>query len=886
MEKNELPIAAFREKIVKAVEDNSVVLITAETGAGKSTQVPQYLYDEGYNLVVTQPRRLAARTVAARVADERGEELGHHFGFRTAYERQDSKETCVLFCTDGLALVRELVGAGGHDILVIDEVHEWNLNIEVLVAWAKRQIEEDANFKVVVMSATLEAEKLSKFFGGVPVVTVPGRLYPVTEEKPRISLEDHAAELLRQGRNVLVFQPGKKEIGETLLKLKEMGVSAELLPLHGELDVSEQAKVFKHYGRPKCIVSTNVAQTSVTIDDIDAVVDSGMERRVELVDGVEGLYLKPISRADREQRKGRAGRTKPGIYIDWCSDGWSDRLEFPKAEILRTRLDQTVLRLAEAGFDAEELSFFHQPPREQIHEAKRALRALGCMKEDGTVTAIGRQVAKLPVSVQFGRMIIEAERLVVVDDVITVAAILEQGEIHARACAPHRAQEENSCRCWRKLTPEEKESDVLAELAVYKAAEKMSKDEMAKGGVFLKAFFQAKEKRRHLADALRGKIRFGSNGKRENILRAVCAGMVDNLYKGKYGLYHDTSELGAEERILNRESMIISAPEWLVGFPWDLQIQTRRGPRVLRLIRMASKVDPAWLMEIAPQLSRTETHLDLRYDPKMDSVVSATRTFFGDLVVREEWVPDEAHPGASAAFAQWLAAEQYRVAGMGTGVAAIDVVLRANDALLKRMTQLNIRTGEKTFQIFSPDEIAAWFTVVLSGAKRTHEVVRPEALALPGLEQEKADRVIRDNPDTIELMGRIFAVEYRMPWFGGEVLFPRVRILGDSIPVARWNDLPDGGVFLPGGRAVEVAVEFGYFTCFTGTDICKLKQTVRERLNLREGFGRREAENGRYRDPVPAPAPKPSPVPESKESVDLSKIDLSKLFGGNASIKK
>ncbi len=395
MTNQKLPIAAFRETILEAVNNNSVTVITAETGAGKSTQVPQYLLDEGYDLVVTQPRRLAARTVSQRVAEEHGEELGQTIGYRTAVDRKDSELTRCLFCTDGLALVRELIGAGvgGKTILVLDEVHEWNENMEVLVSWAKRQIEMGVDFKVVLMSATMEAEKLSAFYNGAPVITVPGRLFPVEIKTAGMRLVDDVAALVAGGRNVLVFQPGKQEIADTCNALAQMQVSAEILPLHGQLTPEEQAKCFKHYGRPKVVVSTNVAQTSVTIDDIDAVVDSGMERRIELVDGVEGLYLKAISLADSTQRKGRAGRTKEGIYVDHC--GAMDRPDFPVAEIMRKRLDQTVLRLAIAGFDMEELEFFHQPNKSDIHDARQTLVGLGCMTSDISYVELGSHILDL-----------------------------------------------------------------------------------------------------------------------------------------------------------------------------------------------------------------------------------------------------------------------------------------------------------------------------------------------------------------------------------------------------------------------------------------------------------------------------------------------------------
>lgn len=644
MANDKLPVAEYRHRIVEAVRDHAVTIITAETGAGKSTQVPQYLLDAGYDIVVTQPRRLAARTVAARVAEEFGTPFGEIVGFRTAHERTDSDATRCLFVTDGLALVRELMGAGHHGVLVLDEVHEWNLNLEVLVAWARHQVSSGASFKLVLMSATLEAERLASYFGGAPVISVPGRTFPVADQAPAgRDMEADIVTLLRQGRNVLVFQPGKREIGETVAALEAVdGLNAEILPLHGELTAEEQARCFRTYSQPKCVVSTNVAQTSVTIPDIDAVVDSGLERRVELADGVEGLYLKAISHTDSAQRKGRAGRTKPGVYVDWCATAWDERLEFPKAEILRTRLDQTVLRLAVAGFDAEALEFFHQPDPERIHKAREALVSLGCVDTTGAVTRIGRLVAKLPISVQYARMIVEADRLGVVDDVITIAAILEQGEINARVCSRCRDDGAKSCRCWLKLAPGETSSDMLAQLAVYRAASGMKRDEMMSRGIFTKAFYQAKEKRRHLADALRGKVKFGSSGKRDDILRAVCAGMVDHLYVKSYGSYRNGDGV---DRQLAKES-VVGGGQWIVGQPWDLQIQTRRGPTVLRLVRMASEVDPAWLAEVAPQLAEVKVGLKPRYDQSQDEVVSTTETWFNGQLVKRREAPDPSHDEA------------------------------------------------------------------------------------------------------------------------------------------------------------------------------------------------------------------------------------------------
>lgn len=807
MENKKLPIARFRRQIVEAVNDHSVVIITAETGAGKSTQVPQYLLSEGYDLVVTQPRRLAARTVAARVAEEIGQELGGLVGYRTAVDRQDSPATRCLFCTDGLALVRELMGQN-KGVLVLDEVHEWNENMEVLVAWSKRQIEAGVAFKVVLMSATMEAEKLSAFFNGAPVISVPGRMFPVEERRAGEKLIDDIVALVREGRNILVFLPGKQEIEDicsALLVTEQF--NAEVLPLHGQLAPSEQARCFKHYGRPKVVVSTNVAQTSVTIDDIDAVVDSGLERRVELVDGVEGLYLKPISLADTRQRKGRAGRTKAGIYIDHCPVSF--RPDFPVAEIMRKRLDQTVLRLAITGFDMELLEFFHQPAMSEIQDAKRALKALGCMTTDGQITKIGRLVNRLPISVQYGRMLAEADRLGVVDDVLTVAAILEQGGI----TVPPPSRNQPDRPDWRAMVPDEHESDIMGQLSVWQMAENMTKDQMRKDGISLRSYFRAREIRDHLAQAVRKFFHLGSTGRREDILKAVSAGMVDHLYQGRYGEYQNGD---GQTRQLGTASLVRGA-EWLVGLPFDLEIQTRRGKMTLHLITLATKVNPEWLAEVAPHLTEQKTGLDPRYDAQKDTVVSTTQVFFNGQMVREETVADGDHPEAAEVFARWLAGCS------STSHASLDAVLGSNAARQNRARQLNNRSGENTFKVYSSDEIFQWFVTALSGARRIAEIIRPEALALPLLDEKAVDRVLSENPDTIRLLGEDLAVEYNIPL--------RVRLYQEIIASNRWLSLPDEGVRLPGGRLVEIVASFGFYDSIADSNVPHFKEKMRQRLN-------------------------------------------------------
>ena len=794
-----LPVTAFKEEIVKTVAENPVTIITAETGAGKSTQIPKYLGAAGYKVVVTQPRRLAARTVAARVAEELGEKLGSGaVGYHIAGEQVGSLDTRLLFCTDGLALVRELLGQAQAQVLVLDEVHEWNENMEVLVAWTRRRLREGADFKVVLMSATMEAEKLSAFYDNAPVISVPGRTFPVEERPAGGSLEGDVVSLVKEGRNVLVFQPGKAEISSCVAEIEQRlrgnQFAAEVMPLHGELTAEEQAKCFRRYAAPKVVVSTNVAQTSVTIADIDAVVDAGLERRVEVREGVEGLYLRPVSYADAAQRKGRAGRTHAGIYIDHCVS--ADRPDFPVAEILRKRLDQTVLRLAVAGLDMEELQFFHQPNLEEIRGAKRSLVKLGCLTEAGHLTAVGRKINHLPISASYGRMVVEASERGVLDDVLTVAAILEEGGITVPTPSRNRPGRPD----WRRLVPEERSSDIYGQLLAYKKAEKMSKDEMREKGIKIKSFFRVKELRRRLASAVSGRgFRFGSTGDREQILKAVCAGMVDHLYHGDYyGRYVNGDRVGRE---LGQSSLIVGRPEWLVGKPFDLEVKGRNGMFTLNLVEMATSVQPEWLAEVAPQLVEVKRGLYPRYDPHEDSVASVTEAYFNGMKISEELVLDPKHEEAAAVFAGWLASH-YSSLQLEEAKAVVEYNVQ-RQSLAQDLERRS--SGRRSYSIvLSYEQRVQWFQDALCGARSFSEFERLggdfEDLKFPPVDPEVAAEIRRDLPDEMEVLGKRFPVVYYDGWYGPETPYVKINFDEEGLD---FRKLPDE-VFLPGGKELRI----------------------------------------------------------------------------------
>ena len=429
---NTLPMYNKLNEVLDAVKENSVVIVRAETGSGKSTQIPQALYYAGYEVIVTQPRRVAAMTVASRVAVEMGVRLGDLVGYRTGFEREDSKETKILFCTDGLELARELASNETEKkrVICIDEIHEWNMNMEALVAWCKHAISTGSNIKLVIMSATIDTTNLQRYFFDCPVIDVPGTLYSVTmNEISKSELENKLKEVVKLGKNILVFLPEKSEIVSFIEEFSEL--NANLIPFYGELSLEEQEKAFDHYPVSKIIVATNIAQTSITIPDVDVVFDFGLEKRIEIFNGIQGLYLHNISQADCLQRKGRAGRVKSGEYYLVSDVKFDKREKFSTPEIQRLRIESIVLKFLSCGLDIEDVELFHSVELEKIEKARATLKSIGAIS-CGKITEIGMRISKMPLEVELSRMLIEAEKRGCLKDAILVASILQVGFLFKR----------------------------------------------------------------------------------------------------------------------------------------------------------------------------------------------------------------------------------------------------------------------------------------------------------------------------------------------------------------------------------------------------------------------------------------------------------------------
>ena len=660
-EVQELPVAARLEEIVETVRNNRVTVLVAETGAGKSVLVPSALRELGRHVVVTEPRVLAASGLAMHVAERHGEEVGKTFGYKTALYEAYSDDTEVLYCTDGVEMIRQIVGHSNNteQVLIIDEIHEWNTNMEVLLAWVKHELSQNPDLKLVIMTATLHRESLLDYFSDIPdtaMLDVEGRQYPVVDLPAGSSIEADIEDMVNEGRNVLVFQPGKKEIARCIEALEERGIDAEIIPLHGELTLAQQQEVFKRFDKPKVVVATPVAETSITIDDIDAVIDSGLSRQVEVRDDIMGLYLVPISKAQREQRKGRAGRCKPGVYIDHCKAALHKRPDFPVPELLRIKPDQAVLRLKAVGIDLRELPFFHQPSEERVEQALKTLRILGCLDKHGEITKLGKQVSRLPVSAESGRMIIEAQERGVLNEIVSVAAIMEAGGIldfsseewHGDASLEHDSE----------LLLEKNIFDVMREKVGVSSIDEIDEEYLQSlaeyHGVNARSFTRALESRMMILEAL-GVERTEELPSTENkldMLKSIASGLVHQVYTrcGHGACYEKNGDL----RYLSRDSAILKK-EWMVGIPFDLEIPKKQGSSVLHLLTKATGIEKSWLSEVAPQLLEERDSVDATYSLKNDSIFMRVPILFGDVCIDEMFVEDMQHPAASKAFAGFVA---------------------------------------------------------------------------------------------------------------------------------------------------------------------------------------------------------------------------------------
>ncbi|KAI4331886.1 hypothetical protein L6164_016837 [Bauhinia variegata] len=620
-----LPIFSVREDLLQVIRENQVVVVVGETGSGKTTQLTQYLNEDGYTrsgiVGCTQPRRVAAMSVAKRVSEEMETELGDKVGYAIRFEDVTGPNTIIKYMTDGV-LLRETLKDSDLDkyrVVVMDEAHERSLNTDVLFGILKKVVAQRRDFKLIVTSATLNAEKFSNFFGSVPIFHIPGRTFPVNILYSKTPCEDYVEAAVKQAMtihitsppgDILIFMTGQDEIEaacyslaermEQMISSSKKAVSKLLiLPIYSQLPADLQAKIFEKAedGARKCIVATNIAETSLTVDGIFYVIDTGYGK-MKLYNprmGMDALQVFPASRAAADQRAGRAGRTGPGTcYRLYTENAYlNEMLPSPVPEIQRTNLGNVVLLLK--SFKVENLldfDFMDPPPQDNILNSMYQLWVLGALNNVGALTELGWKMVEFPLDPPLAKMLLMGQELGCVEEVLTIVSMLSVPSVFFRP--KDRAEESDAAR-ERFFVPE---SDHLTLYNVYQQWKQHDYrgDWCNDHFLHVKGLRKAREVRSQLLDILKTlKIPLTSSWPDTDIVRkAICSAYFHNAARLK-GVGEYVNCRNGMPCHLHPSSALYGmgcTPEHVVYH--ELVLTTKE------YMQCATAVEPQWLAELGP----------------------------------------------------------------------------------------------------------------------------------------------------------------------------------------------------------------------------------------------------------------------------------------------
>jgi ATP-dependent helicase HrpB len=670
-----LPIYQVQDEIVAALRAGPCVIIEAPTGSGKSTQVPQMLLDGGVagdkgRVVVLQPRRLAARMLARRVAHERSVPLGGEVGYQVRFDNKSSKKTRITFETDGIIL-RQLQ----HDpllrdvrVIVFDEFHERHLYSDIMLGLARRLLAAGRpDLKIVVMSATLEAEALVEYFGDAPVVRTEGRTFPVAVRylKPNAAVAKLAPwdlvarelpALLRdqpQG-DVLVFMPGAYEIRRTLEAVRREPAARDcvVLPLHGSLSADEQDRAVTPAERRKIIVSTNVAETSLTIEGITIVIDSGLVRSAcfDPRRGINALLIENNSQASAEQRAGRAGRMAPGVCMRlWLERDHRKRIAHDTPELLRVDLAETLLQLKRAGITTvSEFPWITPPPSLAVEHAVALLQNLGALDDEESLTPLGGRMVAFPLHPRISRMLLAAEHYGCVPTLCLVAALLQE-----RGILQHRPNSGIRERRLDLLGGHE-DSDILLMIRAWETAQQAQFrrgvcEDIGMHGGAARAVDALQKQLVRTAES-QGLDCYEKNLLPESIYRCLLMGFSDHVAMRMGGdrcsLVGGRRGTAAPDSVVGREHALLMAAE-------IQEIGTRQGVVDVKL-SVLTVVCQEWLVELFPGELREQRRV--YYDTVGKRMLAERQRCFRDLVIESVRVPDVTDDEAAGALASEVVA--------------------------------------------------------------------------------------------------------------------------------------------------------------------------------------------------------------------------------------
>jgi ATP-dependent helicase HrpA len=718
---DQLPIAERREQIREAIEAHQVVIVAGETGSGKTTQIPKICLELGRGtrglIGHTQPRRLAARSVASRVADEIGTPLGELVGFQVRFTDQSSDTTLVKLMTDGILLAETQNDRflQRYDTLIIDEAHERSLNIDFLLGYLKTILPRRPDLKVIITSATIDLERFSAHFDNAPVIEVSGRAYPVevwyrplsaemdeegnqVEEDLSIDqgvvaalheLERHERANGQSPGDALVFLPGEREIRDMADFLRKANLRhTEILPLYARLSVAEQQKIFATHAGRRVILATNVAETSLTVPGIVYVIDPGEARisRYSPRSKVQRLPVEAVSQASANQRKGRCGRVAPGICVRlYAEDDFNARPAFTDPEILRTNLAAVILQMLHLQLGRiEDFPFIEPPEGRAISDGFTLLQELGAVDRDGTITDNGRQLARLPVDPRIGRMLLEASRTGSLEEMLIIASGLTVQDPRERPLERQQAADQAHLQ-WR-----EESSDFASFINLWRGFEDQ-RQALTQGQLrswcrrnFLN-FLRLREWRethRQLVLTCRD-LKFERNNQPasdEAVHKALLSGLLSQLgNKTEEGDY-----LGARQRrfMLHPSSALAKKRP-----PWVMVAELTETRRLYG--RLVAKIDPLWVEPLAGHLVKT-SYSEPHWEKKRGQVVAYEQiTLYGLIIVPRRKV----HYGPIDPVAsREIFLRQALVLGEWHGRAAFN---KANQQLLAELDELEAKARRR-----------------------------------------------------------------------------------------------------------------------------------------------------------------------------------------------
>ena len=670
VERNEpLPIYDLDEEIIGAVGRSGRLILQAPTGSGKSTQVPQILLDGGVlesgRCMILQPRRLAARMLAKRVAEERDGPLGAEVGYQIRLDNVSSAETRILFVTEGILLRQMLANPAldGVSTLVFDEFHERHLFSDVSLARAlDLQDSLRPDLKIIVMSATLDGAQLERYLAPCEILTSEGRTYPVEIEHLRHEPRDDppwelAAEAIaenfdRTEGDILVFMPGAYEIQRTINEINERAPSGcVLLPLHGELPAVEQDKAVARAAKRKIIVSTNVAETSLTIDGVTMVVDSGLARvaRYDPHRGINTLLIEKISRASAEQRSGRAGRTAPGLCLRlWTQRDHGLRPAAELPEIRRLDLAETLLTLKAAGVrELHTFRWIDRPDEKSLARAEQLLADLGALdSHSGEITATGRRMLSFPVHPRYARMFLAAKQYDCLRAAALIAALTQSRNLLLRA--DRRIEEERAEIFGQGIS----DFLILIRAFSYAQRQKFRLDALRPLAIHAEAARQVEKLfGQFLAIARQeGLDTEAGAAADEAIARCVLAGFADQVARRRSGgtlvcdIVHGRRGQLARASVAQNSRLVVAAEiNEIEGRSGDAQV----------ILSLATQIEEDWLREMFPD--DFEERAAFHFEKSQNRVVVRRERIFRDLVVDSQDRDAEPSPEASDCLAQAVA---------------------------------------------------------------------------------------------------------------------------------------------------------------------------------------------------------------------------------------